>query len=126
MTDSAGRTEQVTEFIERIEAELGYEVDLAEELGEDLGWFSLDLLLVCEGEEFEGAVDFNLSESGIEPLYAEIAVGLAETERRTILSSIGERLIAAGDQEEYQYEPTEEELQPLLGDLRDIHADIFG
>jgi hypothetical protein len=114
------------EFADRIEAELGYEVDLAEELGEDLGWFCLELILVCEGEEFEGDVDFNLTESGVEPLYAEITVPLAETERRAILHAIGERIISAEGEETYKYEPTDEELAPLLEDLHEIHSEVFG
>lgn len=113
------------EFADRIEAELGYEVDLAEELGEDLGWFCLELILVCEGEEYEGDVDFNITESGVEPLYAEITVPLAETERRAILHAIGERIISAEGEETYKYEPTDEELAPLLEDLHEIHAEVF-
>lgn len=113
------------EFAARVEAELGYEVNLATELGEDLGWFSLELVYVCEGEEFEGETDFNLSESGVEPLYAEITVDLDATERRAILHEIGERLISAEGVETYRYEPTSEELAPLMEDLHEIHADVF-
>jgi hypothetical protein len=118
--------QEAEKFAARVEAELGYEVDLATELGEDLGWFSLELVYVCEGEEFEGDTDFNLSESGVEPLYAEITVDLGATRRRAILGGVGERLISAEGVETYRYEPTREELAPLLADLEEIHADVFG
>lgn len=113
------------EFAARVEAELGYEVDLATELGEDLGWFSLELVYVCEGEEFEGDTDFNLSESGVEPLYAEITVDLDATRRRAVLGAVGERLISAQGVETYRYEPSRKELAPLVADLEEIHADVF-
>jgi hypothetical protein len=115
----------VEEFAARVEAELGYEVDLATELGEDLGWFCLELVYVCEGEEFEGDTDFTLSESGVEPLYAEITVDLDATRRRAILGTVGERLISAEGVETYTYEPTREELAPLVADLEEIHAEVF-
>jgi hypothetical protein len=112
-------------FADRVEAELGYEVDLAEELGEELGWFSLPLVLVHGDEEFEADVDFELSEEGIEILYAEIELELAETERRDLLHRIGKQLLITETHEEFRYEPTEEELAPLLADLDRIHDDVF-
>jgi hypothetical protein len=125
MTDTAAEDERVAAFVERVESETGYEVDAAPELGDELGWFSLDLTFICEGEEFVGATDFELSESGVKPLYAEITVDLEETHRRQLLATIGERLISAEGVEDYQYEPDEAELQPLLEELREIHADVF-
>ncbi|MFB6296880.1 MAG: hypothetical protein ABEH56_00005 [Salinirussus sp.] len=113
-------------FVDRVEAELDCEVDLAEELGEDLGWFCIEVVLVCEGEEFVADVDFNLSEAGVEVLYAEITVDMDATGRRAILNAIGERLIGAEGEETYRYEPSEEELASLLDELREIHADVFG
>ena len=123
---TTAQREKATEFAARIETELGYEVDLATELGEDLGWFSLELVYVCEGEEFKGDTDFNLSESGVEPLYAEITVDLDAIRRRAILGEVGERLISAEGVETYRYEPSRDELAPLVADLEDIHADVFG
>lgn len=114
------------EFVDRVEEELGYQVDYAPELGEELGWFCLELDLVVDGEEFVGDVDFELSESGIDLLYSEITVELDEVERREILGRIGERLVAADDEETYRYDPDEAEFKPLLEDLREIHADVFG
>jgi hypothetical protein len=124
MSESTGER-RARAFLERVETELGYEVDYAPELGDELGWFCLELPLVARGEEFAGDVDFELSESGVDLLYAEITVGLDEVQRRGILSDIGERLIAAENEETYRYEPAESEFETLLADLRDIHADIF-
>lgn len=125
MTETAAESEEATAFFERVEEELGYDVDYAPELGEELGWFSLRLDLVAEGEEFVGDVDFELSESGVELLYAEITVGLDEVQRRGILNSIGERLVAAEDEETYRYDPDEAEFAPLLAELREIHTAVF-
>ena len=119
---SGGRAEA---FVERIESELGYDVDFAPELGDELGWFCLELDLVAEGEEFVGDVDSELSASGVELLYAEITVGLEEVERRDILTTIGDRLIAAENEETYRYDPDDAEFAPLLTELRAIHADVF-
>jgi len=118
--------QKVEEFAAGIEKELGYDVDFAPELGEDLGWFCLKLVYVCDGEEFEGDTDFNLSKSGVEPLYAEITVDMDATQRRAILGTVGERLISAEGQETFKYEPTREELAPLVAELEEIHADVFG
>jgi len=114
------------EFAARVEEELGYEVDFAPELGDDLGWFCLELLYVREDEEFAGDTDFNLSESGVEPLYAEITVDMEATQRRAILGTVGERLISAEGEETFRYEPTREELAPLVAELEAIHDDVFG
>jgi hypothetical protein len=124
MNESTGRRAAET-FVERVEEKLGYDVDYAPELGDDLGWFCLELDLVAQGEEFVGDVDFELSESHIQVLYAEITVGLDEIERREILNAIGERLIAAEDEETYRYDPQEAEFESLLEDLRAIHRDVF-
>lgn len=123
MTDDADP--RASAFVERVEERLGYDVDFAPELGEELGWFSLDLLFEIRGEEFEARTDFELSESGIEVLYSEIAVDEAAVERREILLEVGERLVNVGGEEEFRYEPTEAELGPLLSDLREIHAAVF-
>lgn len=125
MTDGTGQTEHARAFVDRVEEKLGYEVDYAPELGDELGWFCLELLLVADGEEFEGDVDFELSESGVELLYAEITVGLEEVERRGVLNAIGERLISAEHEETYRYEPDEAEFESLLADLREIHDAVF-
>ena len=125
MSEPTDVPERTQAFVQRIEAELGYEVDHAPELGDELGWFCLELVLVADGEEFTGDVDFELSEAGVEILYAEITVPLAETDRRGILGSIGERLIAAEDEETYRYDPDEAEFASLLAELREIHADVF-
>jgi len=116
---------RAAEFVDRVEGELGYDVEYAPELGDELGWFCLELALVAEGEEFDGDVDFELSESGIELLYAEIAVEIEDVERREILHRIAERLVAAEGEETYRYDPEEAEFEPLLDELRDIHADVF-
>lgn len=118
-------SDEAAAFVDQVEEELGYDADYAPELGEKLGWFCLQLDLVAEGEEFVGDVDFELSDSGIELLYAEITVGIDEVERRGILNTIGERLIAAEDEETYRYDPKEAEFEPLLAELREIHADVF-
>lgn len=126
MSEAADVDPRVEEFVDRVETELGYGVDLAPELGEGLGWFSLDLLFEVRGEEFVAATDFELSESGVEVLYAEIAVDEAAVERRQILHEAGERLVNVGGEEEFRYEPTEGDLEPLLADLRAVHDDVFG
>lgn len=113
-------------FADRVETELDVEVNLAEELGDALGWFSIEVVLVHGEEEFPAEVDFELSEEGVEILYAEITVDMAATERRAVLHDIGERLIGAEGEETYRYEPSEEELGPLVDDLERIHADVFG
>lgn len=125
MSDTAAASERAATFVERVENELGEDVDYAPELGDELGWVCLELDLVADGEEFVGDVDFELSESGIKLLYAEITVGLDEVERRNILSRIGERLIAAENEETYRYDPAEEEFAALLTELREIHAAVF-
>jgi len=126
MTEMADVDPRAEEFLDRVERELGHEADLAPELGEGLGWFSLDLLFEIRGEEFVATTDFELSDSGVEVLYAEIAVDEAAVERRQVLHEEGERLVNVGGEEEFGYESTEEELGPLLADLRGIHADVFG
>lgn len=126
MSDVAANGERAETFVERVETELGYDVDYAPELGDELGWFCLELILVAEDEEFTGEVDFELATTDVEPLYAEISVPLAANERRRILGTIGERIISTETEETFKYEPEPEELQPLLGDLRAIHADVFG
>jgi hypothetical protein len=120
MSDVAANGERAETFVERVETELGYDVDYAPELGDELGWFCLELILVAEDEEFTGEVDFELATTGVEPLYAEIS------ERRRILGTIGERIISTETEETFKYEPEPEELQSLLGELRAIHADVFG
>jgi hypothetical protein len=112
-------------FVERVEKRLGEDVDFAPELGDELGWFSLDLLFEIRGEEFEATTDFELSESGVEVLYAETAVDEEALERRQILFEVGERIVNVGGEEEFRYEPTEAELGPLLADLREVHAEVF-
>jgi hypothetical protein len=125
MTDVTEPDGQAREFIERVERELGYEVDFDPRLGSGLGWFCLELVLVAEGEEFEGDVDFELTEESVEPLYAEITVDIEQTERRQILTRIGERIITTETTETFNYDPDPEELQPLVGDLRELHATVF-
>lgn len=126
MSGDADVDPRAEKFVDRVEAELGYEPDLAAELGGELGWMSLDLLFEIRGEEFVAATDFELSESGVEVLYAEIAVDEAAVKRRQILHDAGERLVNVGGEESFRYEPAEEDLAPLLADLREIHADVFG
>jgi hypothetical protein len=50
----------------------------------------------------------------------------AAVRRREILHDVGERLANVGGEESFRYEPAEEDLAPLLADLREIHADVFG
>jgi hypothetical protein len=126
MSDATDQSDRATTFVERVEDELGYEVDYAPDLGEELGWFCLEVRMEAEGEEFLGDLDFELSQSGVDPLYAEITVGLNDHERRAILSAIGERLEGAQNVETYQYDPAEGEFGPLVADLHEIHEDVFG
>jgi ABC-type amino acid transport substrate-binding protein len=126
MSGTADTDPRAQEFVDRVGTKLGYEPDLAAELGGELGWVSLDLLFEIRGEEFVAATDFELSESGVELLYAEIVVDEAAARRRRILHDVGERLVNVGGEESFRYEPAEDDLAPLLADLREIHADVFG
>jgi hypothetical protein len=122
MSDPEARAEA---FIERVDEELGLEPDYAPELGEELGWVSFELLVELQGETFEADVDFELSTTGVEILYAEMTVDPANTHRRALLHEAGERLVGGEGFEDYQYEPDEAEFEPLLSDLREIHAEVF-
>lgn len=66
--------DKLEQFTERVEEETGHDIWVDEELGEDLGWFFVETPLEFQGEEFDAEVDFNLSESDVSVLYAEITI----------------------------------------------------
>lgn len=115
----------VDEFEAEAEEEVGQEIWVDEELGDDLGWFFVDTELELQGETFGAEVDFNLSESGVSLLYAEITIDPSNEHRKSILEKEGTILERGDDSALYEYYPEESEIGVLLDELRNVHARTF-
>lgn len=112
--------ERLVQFCELVEEKTGQEPLLDIELGNELGWFMIETSLELKGETFNAEVDFNLSESSIEPLYAEIYTE-DNDERTAVLDEVAARL----DADLYEYYVNEDEIADLLADLREAHTEAF-
>ena len=123
---SEAEADKVERFTERVEDETGHDIWVDEELGDDLGWFFVETPLEFQGEEFEAEVDFNLSESDVSVLYAEITIDRSNEEREAILDEETECLEWGEDQALYEYYPDESEVGEVVDELRDVHSEIFG
>lgn len=117
--------EQLEQFRELVEEKTGQEIHPDTEIGDHICWFFLELPLELNGETFDDAeVDFELSEEKVEPLYAEIYVE-SDTNREETLSEVGTRL-EGGDEALYEYYLDEGEIEGVMADLREAHAEVYG
>jgi hypothetical protein len=123
---SEAEADKVERFTERVEQETGHEIWVDEELGDDLGWFFVETPLEFQDEEFEAEVDFNLSESDVSVLYAEITIDPGNKEREAILDEEADCLEPGADQALYEYYPDESEVGDVVDELREVHLEIFG
>lgn len=123
---SEAEADKVERFTERVEEETGHDIWVDEALGDDLGWFFVETPLEFQGEEFEAEVDFNLSESDVSVLYAEITIDRSNEEREAILDEEAERIDWGEDQALYEYYPDESEVGEVVDELREVHSEIFG
>lgn len=118
--------DKVDRFTKRVEEETGHEIWVDEELSDDLGWFFVETPLEFQGEEFDAEVDFNLSESDVSVLYAEITIDPSNEEREAILEEEADCLEQGDDQALYEYYPDESEIGEVVDELREVHSEIFG
>jgi hypothetical protein len=123
---SEAEADKVERFTERVEEETGHEIWVDEELGDDLGWFFVETPLEFQGEEFNAEVDFNLSESDVSVLYAEITIDPSNEVREVILEEETDCLEPGDDQALYEYYPDESEVGEVADELREVHSEIFG
>jgi hypothetical protein len=123
---SEAEADKVERFTERVEEETGHEIWVDEEVGDDLGWFFVETPLEFQGEEFEAEVDFNLSESDVSVLYAEITIDRSNEEREAILDEEAERIDWGEDYALYEYYLKESEVGEVVDELREVHSEIFG
>jgi len=114
--------ENVERFTERVEEETDYEIWVDRELGDDLGWFFVDTEIELQGESFDAEVDFNLSESDVTLLYAEITIDPDDEAARRILEAEADRLESGL----YDYYPDESEVEEVVEELRSVHSEIYG
>lgn len=116
-----GTDERIVEFCTLVEEEVGNRVSLVDPMMEGtLCWFALDIPLEFEGEEFEAELEVDLSEDDVRPVIAEIECA-PDDNRREILEANASRL----DGHLFEYQPSENELDPLLTQLEDIHSRVF-
>lgn len=116
--------EDLERFRELVEEKTGQEIHPDTEMGDDICWFFLNVPLTLNGETFDAEVDFDLSEDDVEPLYAEIYVK-SDTDREEILSEVGTRL-EGGDEALYEFYLDEGDIEGVLADLREAHAEVYG
>lgn len=116
--------EQLEQFRELVEEKIGQEIHPDTAMGDHICWFFLDLPLELNGETFDAEVDFDLSKERVEPLYAEICVE-SGTDREEILSEVGTRL-EGGDEALYEYYLDEGDIESVMADLREAHAEVYG
>ncbi|WP_418284881.1 hypothetical protein [Halorubrum sp. DTA46] len=110
----------VDEFEGKAEDAIGQEIWVDEELGNDLGWFMVETEMELQEETFEAEVDFNLSESGVSLLYAEITIDPSDVARKSILEEEATILDRGDDYALYEYYPEENEIDDLLKDLNEV------
>jgi len=116
--------EQLERFRELVEEKIGQEIHPDTAVGDHICWFFLDLSLELNGETIEAEVDFDLSEEEVEPLYAEIYVE-RDSRKEEILSEVGTHL-EEGDEVLYEYHLDEGEIEGVMADLREAHAEVYG
>jgi len=114
--------DKIERFAERAEAETGHEIWVDTHCGDDLGWFFVETPLELQGVEFEAKVDFNLSESDVSMLYAEITLDPTDEKREAILDEVATCLGGAL----YEYHPDESEVGDVVEELRKAHSEIYG
>ncbi len=123
---SEAEADKIEQFTQRVEEETGHEIWVDEELGEDIGWFFIETELEFQEEEFEAEVDFDLSESDISVLYAEITIDRSDKDREAILDEEADRIDWGDDYALYEYYPDESEVGDIVDELRDVHLEIYG
>ncbi|WP_336036648.1 hypothetical protein [Halobacterium yunchengense] len=116
--------EDLERFRESVEEKVGQEIHPDTAMGDHICWFFLNIPVELNGETFDAEVDFDLSEDGVEPMYAEIYVE-SGTDREEKLSEVGTRL-EAGDEALYEYYLDEDEVGDVMADLREAHAEVYG
>lgn len=112
-------------FREEVEENTGQEIHPDPFMGDNICWFFLDIPLELNGETFEAEVDFDLSEEEVKPLSAEIYVE-SGTEREEKLSEVANQIEDDGDRVLYEYYIDEGEVEEVMADLREAHANVYG
>ncbi|MCW8172745.1 hypothetical protein D8S78_12540 [Natrialba swarupiae] len=105
--------------------ETGQEIYPDTGVGDGIGWFMLDISLELNGKAFDADVDFDLSEDEVEPLYAEIYVE-RESKREETLSKLATRIDLDDNKALYEYYLDEDEVEDIIADLREAHAEVYG
>lgn len=116
--------EQLERFRELVEEKTGQKIHPDTEVGDHICWFFLEVPLELNGETFDAEVDLDLSEDKVTPMYAEIYVE-SDTNREEILSKVGTRL-EGGEEALYEYYLGEGEMEGVMDDLREAHAEVYG
>ncbi|GAB3686668.1 hypothetical protein GCM10028857_19110 [Salinarchaeum chitinilyticum] len=119
---SGAEAKKVERFTERVAEETDYDIWVDPTLGDDLGWFMVDTEIELQGEPFDAEVDFNLSESDVSLLYAEITIDPSDEGRRKILEEEADPL----EPTLYDYYPDESEVEEVVEELRRVHSEIYG
>jgi hypothetical protein len=117
--------EQLEQFRTLVEEKTGQEIHPDTEMGDHICWFFLDVPLKLNGETFDAEADFDLSESRVKPMYAEIYVE-AGSEREEKLSEAGGTRLEGGDNALYDYYIDEGEIEDVMADLRAAHDEVYG
>jgi hypothetical protein len=116
--------EKLERFRELVEEKTGQEIYPDTEVGDGIGWFILEIPLQLNGESFDADVDFDLSEDGVETLYAEIYVE-RDSEREETLSEVATRIDLDDNKALYEYYLDEGEVNDVIDDLREAHSEVY-
>ncbi|MFC4540819.1 hypothetical protein ACFO5R_02610 [Halosolutus amylolyticus] len=122
---SEAEADKIERFTSRVEEEAGHEIWVDQELGDDLGWFMVETQIELQGRSFDAEVDFNLSESEVSLLYAEITIDPSDEEEETVLDEEAERIDWGDDYVLYELYPTESKVKEVVDELRAVHSEIF-
>lgn len=125
MTASHG---SIDEFCGVVETETSHSVTFIDDGVGDLCWFGLDgIPLKIDGEEFESEVHFNLSRDSVDVVIAEMeSDGPITGKRRLTLDAKAEKIEKIGEKQAlYEYSPENQQVEPLLSQLREIHSRVF-
>lgn len=117
--------EQLEQFRTLVEEKIGQEIYPDTEMGDHICWFFLDVPLQLNGGTFDAEADFDLSESRVKPMYAEIYVE-GGSEREEKLSEAGGTRLEGGDNVLYEYYPDADEIEDVMADLRAAHDEVYG
>ncbi|TYT60871.1 hypothetical protein [Natrialba swarupiae] len=117
--------DRLEQFRELVEEKTGQEIYPDTGVGDGIGWFMLDISLELNGKAFDADVDFDLSEDEVEPLYAEIYVE-RESKREETLSKLATRIDLDDNKALYEYYLDEDEVEDIIADLREAHAEVYG